>query len=153
MGGIPPAWSDSVLVLVNFKHGKIACIDAGKAEARITRGLPERQGGQRGFGTLADAFLEDGAVRWQQDLGEAEGFEALSLAVAPNAVVAVVEGQDKFRAQPQWFLVALDLADGKQLFRQDLRAEPLPGGLLIDRAGRIVVRLLDGRVACYGPEG
>jgi hypothetical protein len=154
-GGVPPAWDEKSFVFVNFKHGKIACADADKVAARIESGFPENVRGRRpGWNSaLADAFAEDGAVRWATDLDVEEGFEALSLAVAPNAVVAVVQGQDKFRAQPEWLLVALDPADGKVLERQRLPGPPLPGGLLVDRDGQAVVALLDGGIVCHGAQG
>jgi outer membrane protein assembly factor BamB/SAM-dependent methyltransferase len=151
-GGIPPAWDGATMALVNFKHGKLTACDAEKAAARIRQGYPERSAADRRgwLDTLAGAFAEDGAVRWQADLGEAEGFEALSLAVAPEVVVAVIRHQDKFRAQGEWFLAGFDAQTGKVRFRTELPREPVPGGLLIDRQGRVVVAALDGSILAYG---
>lgn len=47
------------------------------------------------------------------------------------------------------FLVGLKPKGGKQLFREELAAEPLPDGLLVDRAGRIMVTLIEGGMVCY----
>ena len=96
------------------------------------------------------ALREADAVRWETNLGEPNKFEAVSLVVCPNAVLAVVRNQQKFRSQPQWYLVALEAKSGRQLFKRELRGDPLPGGLLVDRDGRIVVTLLDGRVLGFG---
>jgi outer membrane protein assembly factor BamB len=98
---------------------------------------------------LSAAFKTDGAVRWTSDLGESNKFEALSLAVCPNAILAVVQFQQKYRAQPQWYVVAFDKQKGAPLWRQELRDEPLPGGLLVDRDGRVIVSMLAGGLTCF----
>ena len=41
---------------------------------------------------------------------------------------------------------------GKPIFQHELRSDPLPGGLLIDRKGQIIVSLLDGGVLCLSEE-
>ena len=56
----------------------------------------------------------------------------------------------QFRAQPQWFVVAFNKKTGAPFWRQELRAEPLPGGLLVDRNGQVVVTMLDGGLQCLG---
>ncbi|MDP7269477.1 MAG: hypothetical protein QF408_15050 [Pirellulales bacterium] len=48
-----------------------------------------------------------------------------------------------------FFLTALDSNNGKPLFQIELPAEPLPGGLIIDRNGHVIVAMLDGGVACF----
>jgi hypothetical protein len=97
-------------------------------------------------------LLEQGdAVRWKTDLGSANKFEVVSLLVCPNAVVAVTHSQSRNRAQAQWWLSALDKKNGQQILRQEIRGEPLPEGLLMDREGRLVVAMLDGSHLCFGP--
>ena len=49
-------------------------------------------------------------------------------------------------------IAALSLTDGKLLWRHSLPAGPVSWGLAIDREGRILVALRDGRVLCFGPE-
>jgi hypothetical protein len=44
------------------------------------------------------------------------------------------------------------LADGKLMWKQPLPVGPVAWGLAVDRAGRIVVALLDGRVLCFDRE-
>ncbi|MFT5465762.1 MAG: hypothetical protein ACI8UO_000858 [Verrucomicrobiales bacterium] len=42
--------------------------------------------------------------------------------------------------------------NGAQIFQVEIPAEPLPGGLIVDRDGRILVSLLEGGLACFeGP--
>jgi outer membrane protein assembly factor BamB len=152
-GGIPPAWDDDVVALVNFQHGKLTCYDAAGVAERLETGFkqdrPTDRPGRR-FGSVADQLAADGAATWSTDLGEPDKFEAVSLVVAPNAVLGVVQQQQKIRAQPQWYVVAFNKQNGNPMWRQELRGEPLPGGLLVDRDGRIVVTMLNGNLVCLG---
>ena len=99
---------------------------------------------------IVNALTARNEEKWQSNLGTSGEFEALSIVVAENAVVAVARYQDIRRATPQYNLTAFNPADGKQLFQAPLPSEPLPGGLIIDRNGRILVSLLDGGMVCYG---
>ena len=74
----------------------------------------------------------------------------MSLAVCPNAVVAAIRYQQKTRAKPQWFLAGFEVKTLGVKFRIELRREPLPGGILIDRDGQVVLTMLDGTVLCFG---
>ena len=38
---------------------------------------------------------------------------------------------------------------GRPMAQQPLQGDPLPGGLLIDRNGRVIVTMLDGSLVCY----
>jgi outer membrane protein assembly factor BamB len=152
-GGIPPAWDDSAVVLVNFLYGKLTCYDAQQVLAVIAEPAKPQPADRQGRLSLADQFAARGAVKWKSDLGESNKFAAISLAVAPNAVVAVVQQQHKFRAQPQWYVAAFDKSEGRKLWQQELAGKPLPEGLLVDRDGQIVVTMLDGSVVCFGGEG
>jgi outer membrane protein assembly factor BamB len=149
-GGVAPAWDGKTLAMVNFQNGELTCCEADKVQARLEKGYPKRPAGTRRFRlNLSAAFKTDGAVRWTSDLGESNKFEALSLAVCPNAILAVVQFQQKYRAQPQWYVVAFDKQKGAPLWRQELRDEPLPGGLLVDRDGRVIVSMLAGGLTCF----
>ena len=141
-GGIPPAWNKSTVALVNYKHGLLTCCDTETVIKRISNEQP----GTTGRGTVASQLGTAKAIRWQSSLGETNKFEAMSLVVGPNAVVAVVQHQQKFRAQPQWFVVSFDQGTGKATWRHEIKDEPLPGGLLINRDGRIVVTTLTGNL-------
>ena len=50
-----------------------------------------------------------------------------------------------------WVLAAQSPKDAAELWVQTLPGEPVPWGLAVDRDGRILVSLRDGRVLCYGP--
>ena len=152
-GGIPPAWDDSNTVLVNFLHGKLTCCDVEKVSDVLDEPAPSSPADRRGRLSLADQFANRGAVQWQTDLGEPNKFEAVSLVVCPNAVLAVIQQQHNFRAQPQWYVVAFNKESGQQMWRQEIIGKPLPDGLLVDRDGQVIVTMLDGRLICFGRRG
>jgi hypothetical protein len=98
---------------------------------------------------VADTLAQKGTIRWATDFGRPNKFEVVSLAACPNAVVAVVKSQDRTRARPQWHLSAVRIDNGTLMLNQELYDEPLPGGLSIDREGRVIVTILDGQVLAF----
>ncbi|MHC4353247.1 MAG: PQQ-binding-like beta-propeller repeat protein [Planctomycetota bacterium] len=152
-GGIPPAWSDDAVALVNLRDGKLTCWDAAKTAERITKGLPVPERLSRHRSGLAEALKGDNAIRWASDMDQKE-FEVVSLAVCPTSVVAVLKYQAPARAHPEWFLVAFNSQNGTPywFWRYPLQATPLPGGLLVGRDGQIVLTMLDGTVRSFGPQ-
>lgn len=154
-GGIPPAWNDETVALVNFRDGKLNCCDAGKVAERIEKGLPppEKPGRRRRWFALANVFEGDAAVRWASDMGQPNKFEAVSLVVCPTSIVAVVKYQERHRAHPRWFVAALSSQDGTAywFWRHTLPSKPLPGGLLVGREGQVIVTMLDGSVLSLAP--
>jgi outer membrane protein assembly factor BamB len=50
-------------------------------------------------------------------------------------------------------LVVLSTDDGASMWSHSLPAPPVPWGLLVNRDGRVVVSLTDGRVACFASPG
>lgn len=72
---------------------------------------------------------------WQQDCPG-----SVAIAVSQNAVVLA----DRSSIQ------AIDLGTGKQLWRHPLPASPVPWGLAVNRTGRVIVTLVDGRILCFG---
>jgi len=154
-GGIPPAWNDDTIALVNFRDGKLTCWDGEMTAERIAKGLsvPGRPAERRLYG-LASALERDGAVRWVSDLGEPKEFEVVSLAICPASVVAVLKFQNRNRAHPQWSLVALNSQNGTPywFWRYPLPSKPLPGGLLVGRQGQVIVTMFNGNIRSFGPQ-
>ena len=151
-GGIPPAWDDTSVALVNFLHGKLTCVDSEKAAAHLAGAPKPGPVNRAARRSLADEFAATAAVRWQSDLGETNKFEATSLVVCPNAIVAVIKQQQKNRAQPQWYLAAFDKDKGRRLWQHEIFGKPLPDGLLVDRDGQIIVTMLDGSLLCLAKQ-
>ncbi|HUT88979.1 MAG TPA: hypothetical protein VMY37_05765 [Thermoguttaceae bacterium] len=59
------------------------------------------------------------------------------------------------RSDPEetYGITALGIQDGKPLWKHPLPAAPVAWGLAVDRRGRVLVTLRDGRVLSFGPEG
>ena len=77
--------------------------------------------------------------------------ETAAVAILKDAVVLAGvnragTGED---AQVRSWICALDVEDGKELWRHALPAAPVAFGVAIDRDGRILVSLQDGRVLCF----
>ena len=153
-GGIPPAWNEKTVAFVNHADAPITCCDSVKVANRVEEGYPALDGpGPRHWRTLADALPNDGAVLWTSDLGRSKKFEAVSIAVCPDAVVAVAKFQNFARAHPQWCLTAFMADNGQEIWfwRHELPMDPLPGGLLVGPQGQVVLTALNGTIASIGP--
>ena len=149
-GGVPPAWNQDTLAMVNYKYGKLICCLPDKVVELIetTPGSEEK----RRRSAAAETLAALDAIRWQSDLGQPNKFEAVSLAVSPATIVAVLKYQARHRARPQWYVAAFNTEDGESHFEHELSSKPLPDGLLVDRDGQIVLCMLHGDVLCLGPE-
>jgi len=150
-GGVPPAWDERSVSWVNHRYGTLTSYDGARVAERIEKGYI-KDDPRPWASTLSGALESDGAVRWESTLGRTNTLEILSLALTPNAVIAVARIQSRVRTQPQWLIMALSVEKGERIFHHELHSDPLPGGLLVDRKGRVVVTMLNGEVACFGPE-
>ena len=72
-------------------------------------------------------------------LWEAQCKDSVALAVGRNAAVAAQTSE----------LVAFDLQEGHQLWTQPLPIPPVPWGLCVNRDGRIIVTLENGKMLCF----
>lgn len=78
-----------------------------------------------------------------------------SLVMTPSSVVVAWGVKNPRVGGPpvNWFLGALKLDDGATLWQTPLPAEPVTGAMTVDRDGRILLALRDGRVVCWaGPK-
>jgi hypothetical protein len=78
------------------------------------------------------------------------GSDTVSVAVAGDSILAVCSTPRRRHWQTTWKLYALDRTNGNRTSQQNLPSEALPGGLLVDRDGRVVVVMQDGSLACFG---
>ena len=150
LGGIPPAWNERGVASVDTKYGRLAYAETEKVVNRIHEGFTKNDArpARAWTRTLAKTMLDKQELKWREDFGEK--FEVLSLAMTPSAVVAVVRNQEMFRSQRQWWVAGFREDTGRLMLRLELPSEPLPGGLLVDREGRIVVTMLNGDLAAFG---
>jgi len=103
-------------------------------------------------------LLRPGAGAQAKPVWAAKPFpENAAVAVARNAVV--VAGVDRrFEtpdAPPQetYGVAAVSLEDGRLLWQHSLPAGPVSWGIAIDRDGRILIAVRDGRILCLAPKG
>lgn len=78
--------------------------------------------------------------------------EIAAVAIGKNALLVSGVNRDKHGNVIAKGLCAVQLSDGKILWREDLPAPPVAWGLALDRSGQIIVTLTDGRVAAYGKQ-
>ncbi len=67
----------------------------------------------------------------------------------PGSIAVAVAGGTAVIADASQ-VMAIELATGKQLWRQALPASPVPWGMAINRAGHVILALVDGKVLCLG---
>jgi outer membrane protein assembly factor BamB len=83
--------------------------------------------------------------------------ENVAAVVAGNAVVVAGTNRqlanDQEAAKEAYGITALNIRDGKPIWRHSLHAGPVRWGVAIDRDGRVLVSLRSGQVICFGPEG
>ncbi len=145
---IPPAWDEHGFYIV---HGLFNYVwDKRTSPENRPYLIPAAYG----MDNIED-YLDRGAPEkeWPGEswsAGELDGSETVSLALAANAVVAVCQTPFKDQRNPQWSVNCLDRKSGKLLWSHRLSSPALPGGLLIDRDGRVAVTLRDGGVVCFG---
>jgi len=73
-----------------------------------------------------------------------------SFVVAPETLLAA--GEIDSGPKPGGFLAALNIEDGTPLWREQLPAPAVKGGMAVDHKARIVVSLEDGRVLCFAAQ-
>ena len=93
----------------------------------------------------ATTETETGAV-WKNKVFDRN----FALAVTRNAVVAAGRYEKTLNGQPSYGLAALDIDDGRVLWKHRLPACPVQWALAIDRFGRVIVSLRNGQVLCFG---
>jgi hypothetical protein len=79
--------------------------------------------------------------------------EIAAVAVTNNALLVTGLDRDPLNWQrTSSGLTALSLSNGSPLWKQSLPAAPVAWGLAVDRAGQMIVTLIDGRVVCLAGE-
>ena len=71
-----------------------------------------------------------------------------SFIISPNVLLAA--GQSGTAGQTGPFLSAVNVEDGREIWRENLPAPVVKAGTAIDHKARIVASLQDGRVLCFG---
>lgn len=134
-GKITPAWDENKVVSVSGRYSMPSCYLFNKIDEYLTKG---------------DRKAPRPEPLWSANNPNKSG--AVSLAIAENAIITVYEtpGYVYGQLNPRWTVCALNPQDGTVIWQQNLASPALPGGLLIDKDGRVVVVMQNGSVACFG---
>ncbi len=130
-GKIPPTWNDDAVAMVDGRLAVPACYDADVIEIYLQTN-------------------EKPKPRWVAE--SLTGSDTVALTLTPNAVLAVCEMPKARDRHSRWILCALDVKDGRMLWERTLPSDARPGGLSVDRDGRILVSLTDGGIVCFGDQ-
>jgi outer membrane protein assembly factor BamB len=125
-GRVPPAFGNGVVAFSD--RGPLLCLDADKMDEWIRK---ERPGVKE---------------RWKTN----SVVNSVSVAVAGNAIVAAGEVGRGARSPSGWSVQAFAIESGDLLWAEPLPRPALPGGLCVDKDGRMIVVLEGGNVLCLG---
>ena len=136
-GKIPPVWDDRFLVLLSGEQGRPVWYNASEVEAALSAG------------SIATA-VRRGQLQPHAMAQQFGNSQAVAVALTANAVVAVTSKSVPGTRWPLWDINAYDVQTGALIWKQALPDAAMPGGLSVDRAGRVLVVLEDGRLICFG---
>ena len=140
-GKIPPAWSPNTFVMASGPQTLPVCVDnATLVEYRGDNARSDRPRQAR----HADPLKK----KWTAQ--ELRNSDPVAFVIAGNTIITAMETPRPRSLAPNWELAGLDPDTGKVVWRKRLQSPVLPGGLLVDRHGRIVVVHEDGSVSCFG---
>ena len=81
---------------------------------------------------------------------ELQNSDPVAFVIAKNTIITAMETPRPRSLSSNWTLAGLDPETGKVMWRQRLSSSVRPGGVLVDRHGRIIVVHEDGSVSCLG---
>ncbi len=140
-GKIPPAWSSDKLVITNGPRSIPVCVDTDVLVDYLEQATAPDMRRQLAYANR---------IKKNWTAQELAGSDAVAFVMADNAVVTVLEKPRPRQLSSDWELAGLDPETGKVMWRQRLQSAALPGGVLVDRNGRIIVVHEDGSVSCLG---
>jgi outer membrane protein assembly factor BamB len=125
-----------------------AVMHAFNGKAVVAKALGRRRRAVLLLPAGADPFTPS-APLWRKELF----VKNLAMAAAANAAVVLGLERVPYGQPARAAVAALDLSDGRRLWRRPLPVPPVPWGLAVDRDGNVLVSLRDGRVLCLGASG
>ncbi|MBW8040078.1 MAG: PQQ-binding-like beta-propeller repeat protein [Planctomycetes bacterium] len=140
-GKIPSAWSAEKFVMANGPLSVPACVDS---EALVEHLEKATQMNLRQQHRYANTLKKNWIAQ------ELKDSDTVAFVIAKNAVLAAIREQRPRALSSNWTLAGLNPETGKVMWRKRLPSAVLPGGLLVDRHGRIIVVHEDGSVSCFG---
>jgi len=140
-GKIPPAWSPEIFVTANGPHSLPMCVDSASLIDHLEKAKPADLRGRPWY---------TGTLERKWTVKDIQDSDAVAFVIAKNAVITALEQQRPRSLSSKWTLAGLDPKTGKVIWTKPLKSSVLPGGLLVERHGRIVVVHEDGSVSCFG---
>jgi len=140
-GKIPPAWSSCKLVIVNGPRSIPVCVDINVLVDYLENATPANMRRQLAY---ANRIKKNWIAQ------ELTGSDAVAFIMAKNTIITALEKPKPRRLSSDWELAGIDLETGKVMWKQRLPSSVLPGSVLVDRYGRIIVVHEDGSVSCLG---
>jgi outer membrane protein assembly factor BamB len=140
-GKIPSAWSADKFVMANGPLSVPACIDTDALLEHLENATQMNWRQQQ-------KYVNSLKKSWTAQ--ELKDSDTVAFVIAKNAVLAAIRQQRPRSISSNWTLAGLSPDTGKVMWRKRLSSAVLPGGLLVDRHGRIIVVHEDGSVSCFG---
>ncbi len=140
-GKIPPAWSSEIFVTANGPRSLPMCVDSASLVDHLEKAKPANLRRQPWYA---------GTLERKWTVKEIQDSDAVAFVVAKNAVITVLEQQRPRSLSSKWSLTGLDPKTGKVIWTKPLKSAVLPGGILVERHGRIIIVHEDGSVSCFG---
>jgi PQQ-like domain len=131
-GRIPPAWNQDYVIAVNGRSTLPQSFRAADVAAYVKEGNEQRQ--------PPSATLS----------GIPPNSDVIALVLADDRAVVVCTVVQPGMLAPAWRILLADLSRGSVTWQRNLPAAALPGGVLIDREGRVAVVLQNGGVVSFG---
>ncbi|MFH1741969.1 MAG: PQQ-binding-like beta-propeller repeat protein [bacterium] len=130
-GKIPPAWDSERIAFVNGMYTKPVCYTSASFKEYLDTGDPRKPP----------------MPAWSaQTPGDRD---TISVALVSNAVLTVGQSMLPRQLKTVTTVSAFDPDDGSVLWQNILPSPAIPGGLLVDRNGRVLVVMADGSVTCF----
>ena len=140
-GKIAPAWSSETFVMANGPRSLPVCVGSAALIDHLKKASPA---------DLRRQVRHAGTLKRRWTAKELLDSDAVTFVVANNVIITVLEKQRPRSLSSRWTLAGLDPKTGKVVWTKMLPSAAFPGGILVDRLGRIVVVHEDGSVSCFG---
>jgi len=140
-GKIAPAWSSETFVMADGPRSLPVCVDSAALIDHLKKASPA---------DLRRQVRHAGTLKRRWTAKELQDSDAVTFVVANNVIITVLEKPRPRSLSSSWTLAGLDPKTGKVVWTKRLPSEVLPGGILIDRLGRIILVHEDSSVSCFG---
>jgi outer membrane protein assembly factor BamB len=163
-GKIPPSWDDKSMVFVDGRNASLSCYAAGDIVRYLNNDRNNANLPETAWTANIVKNPDERNFRTTHTWGPyTYNIDTVSISLARNAVVTVRETVRHGTLQSVWEVCAVDSETGAELWKHTLSEwgmlggkdnvfdiPALPGSLIIDRDGQVVVVLQNGSILCFG---